>query len=388
MQILSVHARYQFRGGEEECRDAEASLLREMGHQVDVYEEDNKLIQHTNPLSLAIQTVWSQDSYQKIYQQLKAKSYDVVHVHNFFPMLSPSVYYAAEAADVPVVQTLHNYRLLCPNGLFFRDNRICEDCLGKPIPWPGAVHGCYRGNHAATTVTAAMLTIHRALRTWQTKVSRYIALTEFARLKFIEGGLPGEKIVVKPNFINPDPEIGEGNGGYALYVGRLSIEKGLNTLLSAWERLEGKMPLKIVGDGPLADQVAEAVTKLPHVEWLGQKSLNEVYALMGDATVAIFPSSWYETFGRIVIESFAKGTPIIVVNQGAAAELVENGRTGLHFQLGDPEDLATKVEWVLSHPLEIAQMRQEARTEFNSKYTGSLNYQKLINIYTLAKTHI
>jgi glycosyltransferase involved in cell wall biosynthesis len=388
MQILSVHTRYQFRGGEEECRDAEASLLREMGHQVDVHEEDNNRIHQTNPLSLAIKTVWSQDSYQKIYQQLKSGSYDVMHVHNFFPILSPSVYYAAEAAGVPVVQTLHNYRLLCPNGLFFRDNRICEDCLGKPIPSPGAIHGCYRGDRAATAVTAAMLAVHRALRTWQTKVSRYIALTEFARLKFIQGGLPAEKIVVKPNFINPDPEIGEGNGSYALYVGRLSIEKGLNTLLSAWERLKGKMPLKIVGDGPLAGQVAEADAKSSHVEWLGQKSLDEVYALMGDTAIAIFPSSWYETFGRIVIESFAKATPVIVVDLGAAAELVDNGRTGLHFRLGDPEDLAAKVDWVLSHPQEMAQMRQEARAEFNLKYTGSLNYQKLINIYSLAKAHI
>jgi glycosyltransferase involved in cell wall biosynthesis len=385
MNILSVHSRYQFRGGEEECRDAEATLLREMGHQVDLYEEDNSLANRINPLSIAIKTIWSKNAYRTIRQQLKTRSYDIVHVHNFFPMLSPSVYYAAEAADVPVVQTLHNYRLLCPNGLFFRNNRICEDCLGKSIPWPSTLHACYRGDHAATTVTAAMLTVHSALRTWQTKVNIYIALTEFARLKFIEGGLPAEKIVVKSNFISPDPLIGGGDGNYALYVGRLSIEKGLNTLLSAWEKLQGKMPLKIVGDGPLADQVAEAVAKLPHVEWLGRKSLNEVYALMGDATVVIFPSSWYETFGRIVIESFAKGTPVIVVDLGAAAELVEHSRTGLHFRLGNPEDLAAKIDWVLSHPAEMIQMRREARNEFKAKYTGSINYRRLMNIYALAK---
>jgi glycosyltransferase involved in cell wall biosynthesis len=385
MNILSVHSRYQFRGGEEECRDAEAVLLREMGHQVDLYEEDNSLIKQINPFSIAVKTIWSKDAYQTIQQHLKTRSYDIVHVHNFFPMLSPSVYYAAEAAGIPVVQTLHNYRLLCPNGLFFRDNRICEDCLGKSIPWPSVLHACYRGDHAATTVTAAMLAVHRALRTWQTKVNIYIALTEFARLKFIEGGLPAEKIVVKSNFISPDPVVGNGSGSYALYVGRLSIEKGLNTLLSAWENLQGKMPLKIVGDGPLAGQIAEAVAKLPQVEWLGQKSLSEVYALMGDATVVIFPSSWYETFGRIIIESFAKGTPVIVVDSGAAAELVEHGRTGLHFRSGNPEDLAAKIHWVLSHPAEIAQMRCEARTEFKAKYTGSINYRKLMDIYALAK---
>jgi glycosyltransferase involved in cell wall biosynthesis len=386
MNILLVHSRYQFRGGEEECRDAEATLLREMGHQVDIYEEDNRLIHQINPLSLAVNTIWSKDAYKAIQKQLKARAYDVVHVHNFFPMLSPSIYYAAETAGVPVVQTLHNYRLLCPNGLFFRDNRICEDCLGKSIPWPSMLHACYRGDHAATAVTAAMLAVHRAFHTWQSKVNIYIALTEFARLKFIAGGLPAEKIVVKPNFIHPDPEIGNGSGSYALYVGRLSVEKGLNVLLSAWESVQEKIPLKIVGDGPLADQVAEAVARLPHVEWLGQKLLSEVYALMGDATVVIFPSSWYETFGRIVIESFAKGTPVIVVDLGAAAELVDHGRTGLHFRLGNSEDLAEKVEWILSHPTEMTQMRREARTEFKTKYTGSINYQKLMNIYDLVKT--
>jgi glycosyltransferase involved in cell wall biosynthesis len=385
MNILLVHSRYQFRGGEEECRDAEATLLREMGHQVDIYEEDNQLINQINPLSLAIKTIWSKAAYQAIQQQLKERDYDVVHVHNFFPMLSPSVYYAAEAAGVPIVQTLHNYRLLCPNGLFFRDNRICEDCLGKSIPWPSTLHACYRGDHAVTAVTAAMLAVHRALRTWQSKVNIYIALTEFARLKFIAGGLPAEKIVVKPNFIHPDPEVGNGSGSYALYVGRLSVEKGLNVLLAAWESVQEKIPLKIVGDGPLAAQVAEAVDRLPQVEWLGQKSLSEVYALMGDATVVIFPSSWYETFGRIVIESFAKGTPVIVVDLGAAAELVDHGRTGLHFRLGNSEDLAEKAEWILSHPTEMTQMRHEARTEFKEKYTGSINYQKLMNIYALAK---
>jgi glycosyltransferase involved in cell wall biosynthesis len=385
MNILTVHSRYQLRGGEEECLDAETNLLRGMGHHVHRFEQDNSLVSQINPLSLAFKTVWSKDAYQALQKQLKTRVYDIVHVHNFFPMLSPSVYYAAEAAGVPVVQTLHNYRLLCPNGLFFRDNRICEDCLGKAIPWPGAFHGCYRGDRAATTVTAAMLAVHRAFRTWQTKVDTYIALTEFARLKFIEGGLPAEKIMVKPNFIDPDPTIGNGSGGYALYVGRLSVEKGLNTLLSAWEKLQGKMPLKIVGDGPLANQVSEAVAKLLNVEWLGQKSLSEVYDLMGDATVAIFPSSWYETFGRIVIESFAKGTPAIVVDLGAAAELVDHGRTGLHFQLDNPENLAAKVEWVLSHPIEIAQMRRAARSEFEAKYTGGINYRKLMDIYALSK---
>ena len=228
-----------------------------------------------------------------------------------------------------------------------------------------------------------MLTVHRLMQTWMQKVDLYIALTEFARQKFIQGGFPEDKIVVKPNFVNPDPGIGQGSGGYALYVGRLSVEKGLDTLLAAWEKLGKQLPLKIVGDGPLANQVVEATQRLGNVEWLGRKPVQEVYALMGEAKLVIFPSKWYETFGRVAVEAFAKGTPVIAANIGAIAEVVEHGRTGLHFQPGDAVDLATQVEWALSHPSELAQMRREVRAEFENKYTAKQNYRQLMEIYQL-----
>ena len=385
MRILSIHNNYQIRGGEDESRESEERLLREMGHEVEVYEENNDRVAALGSVEMAFRTVWSAEAYNIVKQKLMETACDVVHVQNFFPLISPSVYYAAKAEGVPVVQTLRNYRLLCPNALFFRDGQVCEDCMGKPIPYPGVLHSCYRGSLVASGATATMLTVHRAMQTWKQMVDVYIALTEFARQKFIQGGLPAQKIVVKPNFVYPDPGLGEGRGGYALFVGRLSVEKGLDTLLGAWKQLGKAIPLKIVGDGPLESEVAEAAEKFPQIEWLGRRPMAEVYALMGEAMVLIFPSKWYETFGRVGVEGFAKGTPAIAANIGAIAELVDPGRTGLLFQPGDSTDLAAKVEWVLQHQSEVAQMRKEARAEFEAKYTAEENYRRLMEIYSLVR---
>ncbi|BDA72011.1 probable glycosyl transferase [Rivularia sp. IAM M-261] len=386
MRILSIHNCYQIRGGEDESRQAEERLLREMGHEVEVYEEHNDRIATMNSIHVASRTIWSQEAYQTVKQQLNKHTHDLIHVQNFFPLISPSIYYAAKAQGVPVVQTLRNYRLLCPNGLFFRDGQVCEDCVGKFVPLPGVVHGCYRESQVASAAVATMLTLHRTLRTWDNMVDIYIALTEFARQKFIQGGFSASKIVVKPNFVHPDPGSGSGSGGYALFVGRLSVEKGLDTLLAAWEHLGGHIPLKIIGEGPLAAEVESATKRLPQVEWLGRRPMKEVYTLMGEAMFLIFPSKWYETFGRVAVEAFAKGTPVIAADIGAIAELVDSGRTGLLFPPGDSEKLAAQVEWAVSHPTELAQMRQEARAEYETKYTAEKNYQRLMEIYTQVKS--
>jgi glycosyltransferase involved in cell wall biosynthesis len=385
MRVLTIHNAYQIRGGEDESREAEERLLREMGHHVDAYEESNNRIASLNAVQMASRTIWSTEAYNTVTDLLKKSTYDIVHVQNYFPLISPSVYYAAKAAGVPVVQTLRNYRLLCPNALFFRDGEVCEDCHGKAIPLPGMLRGCYRGSQMASGVVGTMIMVHRLMQTWKNQVDLYVALSQFARQKFIEGGLPAEKIIVKPNFVAPDPDIGEGQGGFALYVGRLSVEKGLDTLLAAWEKLGGQIPLKIVGDGPLSDQVIAATAKSPQIEYLGRRSIAEVYGLMGEAKVLIFPSKWYETFGRVAVEAFAKGTPVIVSGLGAMAELVEHGRTGLHFCPGDADDLANQVEWLLSHPGALTQMRKAARIEYEAKYTGQKNYQKMLEIYALAR---
>lgn len=381
MRILSIHNKYQIRGGEDESSLSEQRLLREMGHHVDVYEEHNDRVGEIGMVPMALRTIWSQESYNIVKQKLSSLKYDVVHIQNFFPLISPSVYYAAKSEGVPVVQTLRNYRLLCPNGLFFRDGQVCEDCMGKNIPFPGVLQACYRESRPASGAVATMLTVHRGMGTWSKMVDFYISLTEFARQKFIEGGLPAEKILVKSNFINPNPQIGKGAGGYALFVGRLSVEKGLDTLLAAWEQLSEKIPLKIVGDGPLAPKVESAAKRLPSVEWLGRRPMSEVHQLMGEAAFLVFPSKWYETFGRVAVEAFAKGTPVVAANIGAIAELVDSGRTGVHFRPGDATDLAVKVNWLLANPDKLTQMREKARMEFEDNYTAEKNYQKLMEIY-------
>ncbi|MBD2231985.1 glycosyltransferase [Phormidium tenue] len=384
MRILSIHNAYQIRGGEDESCAAEERLLENHGHQVDRYTATNDDIPTYNPLRLAAKTIWSQTSYKAVRQTLRANSYDVVHVQNFFPLISPSVYYAAQAEGVPVVQTLRNYRLICPNALFFRDGQVCEDCVGKAIPYPGIMHGCYRQSKPASAMVTAMISTHRALKTWDRQVNLFVALTQFAKQKLVEGGLAADKIIVKPNFIDPDPGVGSGSGGFALYVGRLSVEKGLDTLINAWRQLAVPYPLKIVGDGPLEDMVKDATQTIPAIEWLGRRPMSEVHTLMGEASFLIFPSKWYETFGRVAVEAFAKGTPVVAAKIGAIAELVEAGRTGLVFEPGNAQSLAQQVQYMLNHPDQQAIMRRIARQTYLDRYTATQNYSYIKSIYKKA----
>jgi glycosyltransferase involved in cell wall biosynthesis len=384
MRVLLVHCRYQIRGGEDECVEFERRLLQDAGVEVDLYEDDNRRLDETGRLSAAIDTVWSRRSWLAIRERLRAKPYDVVHVHNFFPLISPAVHHAAQAEGCAVVQTLHNYRLLCPNGIFFRDGHVCEDCLGRSVAWPGVAHACYRGSRPATAAIAAMLAGHRLLGTWRSKVDAFIALNEFGRRKFIEGGLPAERIVVKPNFVTPDPGVGDGKGGFALFVGRLTPEKGVATLLEAWRRLDGRFPLKIVGDGPLIEEVSQAAAALPGIEFLGRRPLAEFYDLAGRASFFVFPSTWYEGFPRVIMECFARGAPIVASAIGPIAELVTDGVTGVHFRPGDSEDLAAKVARLLAQPDALAAMRGAARTEFETKYTAEIALDRTLAVYERA----
>lgn len=388
MRILSIHNNYLIRGGEDESRESEERLLRENGHIVDTYDEDNSAISELLPVQLAAKTIWSQASYDTVSRMLQRDKYDIVHVQNFFPLISPSVHYAAKAAGVPVVQTLRNYRLLCPNALFFRDGHVCEDCLGKPIPYPGITHGCYRESRLASAAATAMITSHRIFRTWHKQVDIFLALTEFVKQKMVMGGLPADKIMVKPNFVHPDPGPGSGKGNYALYVGRLSVEKGLDILIDAWQQLTPSFPLKIVGDGPLRELVQQATQTNPDIEWLGRRPMTEVHNLMGDASFLIFPSKWYETFGRVAVESFAKGTPVIAADLGAIAELVEDGETGLKFQAGNARHLAEKVQSLLDKNDDLLKMRRLSRERFLGSYTAKKNYLQILDAYRLAKTTV
>ncbi len=385
LRILLLHNAYQQAGGEDVSVAREHDLLAGRGHEVRLHTVSNQTVRTAwDRMRTAAQVPYSLSARRRIATEIQAVRPDIVHVHNFFPLLTPSVYDACRAARRPVVQTLHNYRLLCLNGMFSRNGGVCEDCLRTPVPWPGVVHACYRGSRGGSAAVAAMLTLHRALRTWAEKIDVYIAPTDFARSAFIRGGLPSEKIVVKPHFVDPDPGPGEGAGRYALFVGRLSPEKGLATLLAAWECLAERIPLKIVGDGPLASQVAMATRRNASVEWLGQQPPDRVRACMKDARVLLFPSLVYETFGMVIAEAYAAGLPVIASDGGSATSLVAHGRTGLLFRRGDPADLAAKVTWLWAHPEERAALSRAARREFQQHYSAEQNHQALMDIYALA----
>jgi glycosyltransferase involved in cell wall biosynthesis len=390
MKILMVHNAYQQRGGEDIVLEAEARLLASHGHAVVAYGRDNHEIKRSSgigALAAAVQTVWSFSSHGVLQEILKTERPDVAHFHNTFPLISPSAYYACAEAGVPVVQTLHNYRLICPGATFLRDGKVCEECLGRAVPWPGVVHGCYRGSRPATLATATMLSVHRAMGTWQSKVNLYIALTEFARKRFIEGGLPADRIVVKSNFIPNRPARQAIGGGYALFVGRLSDEKGPQLLPAAWQALHTKTPLRVGGDGPLLKPLREDVERnglSPLIELMGCRTRDEVAELMQGASFLIVPSIWYETFCLTAVEAYSCGLPVIASRIGALAEIVQDGVTGLHFNPGDAQDLAAKVEWAWTHPKEMAEMGRTARLEYEAKYTAEVNYEILMRIYGTA----
>ena len=384
--MLVVHNRYREAGGEDAVFRAEKALLGRMGAEVVELVEDNARLEGIHPLRAAVEAVWSRRAYRRVAELVRAARPDVAHFHNTFVRISPAAYWACWEAGVPVVQTLHNYRLVCPGALLLRRGRVCEACLGRAVPWTGVVHGCWRGSRAGTGVVAAMLAAHRALGTWREKVDLYIALTEFARRKLIEGGLPAERLVVKPNFVHPDPGPGEHRVDFALFAGRLAPEKGVRTLLAAWRHLPG-IPLKVVGDGPLAGEMraVAALEGLRGIELLGRLPREAIFGLMRRARVLVFPSEWYEGFPLTLAEAFACGLPVVASRLGAVDEIVEEGRTGLLFEPGDPEDLAARIEWAWSHPEAMAAMGREARRVYELEYTAGRNHERLMRIYALAR---
>jgi glycosyltransferase involved in cell wall biosynthesis len=381
MKILLCHNHYQQPGGEDQSFAAEARMLEAHGHEIASYTLHNDAIAGMSRLGVARRTLWNAQSYREVRQLIRHHRPSVLHCTNTFPLISPAVYYAARAEGVAVAQSLRNYRLLCPGALFLRDGRVCEDCLGKSIPWPGVLHGCYRQSRPASAVVAGLSAGHRALGTWTRAVDLYFTPSAFARGKFIQAGMAPDSVVVKPNFVDPDPGPGTGVGGYAVFVGRLSEEKGIATMLSAWQHLKSDVPLKVVGDGPLAEQVHTACQRDARIEWLGRRSPGEVLSIIGEAACLVMPSTWYETFGRTVVEAFARGTPVIASRIGALSELVDEGRTGLLFEAGDGAGLAAAVERLLANPGRLASMRQAARAEYERGYTAETNYRMLMGIY-------
>jgi glycosyltransferase involved in cell wall biosynthesis len=389
MKILLVHNYYQHRGGEDVVFEQERDLLRREGHEVAEYRRSNDELHQLTLLgkvATAKTTVWASDSHRDLSTLLKRAKYDLVHVHNTFVQISPSIYWACREARVPVVQTLHNYRLFCPSANFVRESHVCRECVERGV-WRAVRHGCFHASRPATATVALMLLIHRWCHTWTACVDRYIALSNFARDQFVSAGLPAEKIAIKPNFVDPDPGYRTETRDYAVYLGRLSEEKGVETLLTAFKRLHERVPLVIIGDGPLrailqARADSEGLSaSLQFRGWLGRQ---EAIALLKGARFLLMPSQCYETFGIAVAEAYACGVPVIASALGSIGEIVDNGHTGLCFRPGDSAELAEKIAWAWDHPEIMAAMGQAARARYEAQYTAARNYTMLMDIYRAA----
>ena len=375
LRVIVAHDRYQHSGGEDAVVDAEIALLKADGHAVVEYRRDNHDLKRLPLAQAALQTFWSGRTTQEAGALIDSFAPDVLHVHNTLPLISPSIYWAAHQRRVPVVQTLHNFRLICPQGLMLRNDKPCEDCVGK-LPWRGVVHACYRQSRMQTGVLAGMVAAHSLAGTWRNKVTRYIALNEFCRGRFIAGGLPADKIAVKPNFVDlPAPGTQTRHG--FLYVGRLSREKGVQVLVDALQHGPLTEPITVAGSGPEAWRLENMAGLTP----IGALAADDVYAHMRSARALILPSIWYENFPRTLVEAFACGLPVIASRLGAMAALVDDGQTGLLFEPGNPADLAAKLAWATQHPAEMLKMGAAARLHYEATLTGESNLRLLLGIY-------
>lgn len=390
MKILILHNRYQYRGGEDTVFEAEFALLENHGHDVQSLIFDNTTILSVkDKLLAALMALFNPRSAKTLENKIIEFQPDVIHVHNFFPIASPSIFYTADKYHIPVIMTLHNYRLICPNALLYTNGEICTKCINQPFAFHGVIQGCYRESKIQTFVLALMSSIHNNIHTWHNKVERFIALTQFAQTTLLHSSLKidAKQLVIKPNFVE-DYGFETNKEDYALFVGRLSKEKGLDTLLQACQKTN--FPLYIIGSGPLESHVSNIAAQYPHIQYLGHTTKKDVISYMKKAKVVIIPSIVYETFGMIIIEAFSTGTPVLCSDTGAMSEIVQNGYSGIHFKTGDPNDLLLKLEWLYCHPNEYQQMCLNARRIYEANYTPEKNYTHLIGIYNdalSAKTH-
>ena len=395
MKILLIHNYYRsdVPSGEDNVARAEEKLIRDKGGSVVTF---NKFNDEFDSYSLwqkiyaSKELIWSSKSYRQIKSLLKTEKPDIAHFHNIFYLISPSAYYACQEEKVPVVQTLHNFRFFCANGLLLRNGKICEDCIGR-IPWRSIFFGCYRDSKLYSLPVSLMEIVHHYFKTWNKMVDIYIALSEFSKRKFIEAGLPEEKIFVKPNFLLNSPQPLFENGRYIVFIGRLSPEKGVLTLIKGIKILQERskrfnLSLKIIGDGPQKEELMTKVRRygIQKIEFLGRKRREECMELLKNSSFVVIPSICYENFPMTIVESFACSKPVVASKIGSIPEIIEDGKTGFLFEPGNALDFAEKVEWMFENEDACIKMGRNSRAEFERKYTAESNYALLMEIYRKA----
>ncbi|MEP3115410.1 glycosyltransferase family 4 protein [Nisaea sp.] len=380
MKILFAHCRYQQTGGEDRVVEAETAALRQAGHDVSILERDNDAISTTWDKA---KTAWSLPGTDAVRSEIRAEiaahAPDIIHAHNIFPLITPSLYDAARDLGLPVVQTLHNYRNICASALLMRDGQICEDCIGAS-PYQAVLHRCYRGSIPGSFALARMIALHREKSTWSQSVDHFIALSEFSKSRFVAAGFPAGKIAVKPNspsaLFAEKPEAQERSG--ALYVGRLSPEKGIAALLRLWKR--DWPPLRVVGDGPDATALNEAVRDGRAVA-LGPLESQAIAIEMRRAALCIVPSRCYENFPMVIAEAFACALPVLASNIGALGELVQEDRTGARFDPFDPNSITRTIDAAFADPDKLARWGATAREHFEKHLTSAETTAQQTSIY-------
>jgi glycosyltransferase involved in cell wall biosynthesis len=377
MRILLVHNFYKIPGGEDSIVREELSMLRKNGVDVELYSVTNDDIKGTlATIAAALQVVYSPRARRALSKKLAKFLPDVVHIHNFFPLLSPSILDACRDADVPAIITLHNYRILCPSALLYPEEMFRERSLAHSCWWtvPKAV---YRSSVAGTLAVSAMVEFHKRALTWTRKVDRFITLTNCAKQTFTLGGLPAERIVVKPNSTARPPDFDglQRHGG--LFVGRLDDQKGIRTLLEAWKDVD--YPLRIIGDGPLSERVERY--RSDRVLYLGRQPREVVQREMQAARFLVLPSTGQEMFPVTVLEAFSSHLPVICSDLPSLKELIEPGVTGLTFRPGDAAALAAQVRWAVSNPSTLDELGRRAHSIYEEQYTPEVNFDRLMGIY-------
>lgn len=385
MKILIVHCPYQQRGGEDSVVADEIALLRYAGHDVETVFVPNAAISGVGSrIRTALQIADAPAGRTRVPEAIARFRPDVMHVHNFFPLVSPAVHTHARALGVATVQTLHNYRVTCAAGVLLRDGRPCETCV-EGSPWNAVKHRCYRSSTVGSASLAYMIDRHRRAGTWHRDVDRFIALSGFARNMFARAGLPAERITIKPNAVADPGTPHAGPRAGVLYASRLSEEKGIRVLLAAARLTD--VPITVIGDGPLATELAAAAP--PNMTLLGGQDRDSTRAAMGRAVAVVVPSLSYEGFPLAVVEAFAAGTPVIAAGIGSVAEIVDDGRSGWHVAPGDAAALAATIDAVAGDSAEAQRRGANARGDYRARYTPAASLAALEQVYAeaLARRH-
>ncbi len=388
MRVLLAHNYYQQRGGEDQVFESEYDLLKSNGIDVERFSVHNDSITQSGKLAAFANGVWNASIKAQLSQIVAEFGPDIVHFHNTWPLVSPAAYAAAREGGAKVVQTLHNYRMVCPAATLFRDGENCSKCAGKMFAWPGIVHQCYRQDAASSAAIATSYAIHRALGTWKKNVDLYLVLSDFQKNILTSAGLKASRIAVKPNFLAEDPGEGDGSGAYVLFAGRIVEEKGVRTAVDVWLNNDMPLPLFIAGDGPLKDELQSETKDKESIRWLGFQPKERLRELTQQAVLALAPSEWPEPFGLVAIEALACGTPVAAARSGALPEIIEDGKNGILFAPREPRELHQKVHSLLENQELLGAMRRAARLTYESKYTAKHNAEVLLQQYSSILRHL